>query len=149
MSIGEICNRNVVMINRESTVEEAARLMREYHVGDLVVVEEQGDRRIPVGILTDRDIVVELTATGLKADAFIVADVMSFELVSVCEDDDLLQTIETMRTKAVRRVPVVDRHGGLVGILTADDLIDVLGEMLNSLSTLVTRQQQREHKLRR
>ena len=148
MSVGEVCNRNVVIVDRQSSIEEAARLMREHHVGDLVVVEKQDERTTPVGILTDRDIVVAFDALRLKLDDFVVEDAMGSELVTAFEDDDLLQTVELMRIKGVRRVPVVDRRCALVGILTADDLIEVLAEMLNNLSALITGQGQRERKRR-
>ncbi len=148
MSVGKVCNRNVVIIDRQSSVQDAVRLMREYHVGDVVVVDEQDGKRVPVGILTDRDIVIELDAPQLKLDEFTVNDVMSWELMTVSEDDELLQVIEMMQTKKVRRAPVVNSEGVLVGILTADDLVELIGEMLTSLSKLVTRQQQRERSRR-
>ncbi len=148
MSVGKVCNRNVVIIDRQSSVQDAVRLMREYHVGDVVVVDEQDGKRVPVGILTDRDIVIELDAPQLKLDEFTVNDVMSWELMTVSEDDELLQAIEMMQTKKVRRAPVVNSEGVLVGILTADDLVELIGEMLTSLSKLVTRQQQRERSRR-
>lgn len=64
MSVGEICNREVVVADKEEDAREAARLMRQYHVGDLVVVERRGEESIPLGVVTDRDLVIEVLANA-------------------------------------------------------------------------------------
>ena len=64
MTVGELCNRAVVFAREEETVREAARRMRDMHVGDLVIVREEDGRRVPVGIVTDRDLVVGPLAAG-------------------------------------------------------------------------------------
>jgi CBS domain-containing protein len=145
MTIGEICNREVIISTRDDSVFEAAQLMRQYHVGDIIVVEQRGEDRVPVGILTDRDIVIELVAKGLDAAEISVADVMSFELVTVTENDQLPDLVQVMHEKGVRRAPVVNSDGVLVGIVTVDDLIELMAEQLNSLVGLVQRQQHREN----
>jgi CBS domain-containing protein len=147
--IGEICNREVVFVRRDETVREAARLMREYHVGDLVVVDERDGRRVPTGILTDRDIAVGIVAKHLDADALAVGDVIGPELVIVKESDGVADTIELMRTKGVRRIPVVDAGGALVGIVTADDMLDLLAEELSAIARIVSREQRREAEYRK
>jgi CBS domain-containing protein len=144
MNIGELCNREVIVANREDSVQAAAKLMREYHVGDVVVVEQRGQDRVPVGILTDRDIVVELIATEVDTKTVTVSDAMSTELLTVREDDDISDMIEQMRGKAVRRVPVVDANGALVGIVTVDDIIDVMAEQFDALVSLVHREKHHE-----
>ncbi len=143
MSIGELCNRNVVIAHKEENVLEAARLMRHYHVGDVVVLEDN-NRKLPVGILTDRDIVIELVAEQVDPESVSVGDVMSSPLLTVSESDELLNTIELMRGKGVRRAPVVDKEGELVGIITLDDLLDILAEALNDLVLLTGRERRRE-----
>ncbi len=148
MSVGEICNREVIIIGREGTIYEAAELMRKYHVGDVVVVEEKSEENIPVGILTDRDIVVLLIAPNVDLDSVTVGDVMSFELESVREEEDVMDTIKQMRSKGVRRVPVVNQRGGLEGILAVDDLIELFAEQLTDLTKLIMRGQQREYEKR-
>jgi len=100
MSIGEICNRETVFTTKDSSISQAAQLMREQHVGDLVVVEEKGGRRIPVGILTDRDLVIEILAKGVDMNAVTVGDVMSSELLTARESDGLYETLQRMRAKA-------------------------------------------------
>ena len=148
MSIGELCNRDVVFTQKDSSVQAAAQLMRTHHIGDLVVVEERDDRRVPIGILTDRDIVIEVIAEKVDMEAVAIGDVMSFDLVTVQEDDDIFDTIELMRTKGIRRVPVVDSQGGLVGILAVDDLIDLVAEMLWDVAGLIVQEQKRERRAR-
>ncbi|MFQ5937951.1 MAG: CBS domain-containing protein [Acidiferrobacterales bacterium] len=148
MSTGKLCNRDVVIVRRDSSVQEAAQLMRTHHVGDLVVVEERDGERVPVGIITDRDIVVEVIAKNVELGAVSIGDVMSFELVTVNEDDDIFDTVKLMRTKGVRRVPVVDKHGVLVGILTVDDLVDALGELMADVTGVILREQKREQRTR-
>jgi CBS domain-containing protein len=130
MSIGEVCNREVVIIDRRESVFDAAKLMREYHVGDVLVVEERDDARVPVGILSDRDLVVEVLAKALSPDAVDVGDLMSTDLLIARENDRLLDTIKSMRARGVRRIPVVDDSSALVGILALDDLIELIAEQL-------------------
>lgn len=144
MSIGEICNRDTIFTTRASSIGDAARLMREHHVGDLVVAEDKNGRRVPVGILTDRDLVVEILAKGVDMNAVNVGDIMSNELVTAREGDGIYETLQHMRAKGVRRVPVVDAGGGLVGIVSADDLLDLLADELTALARLVSREQARE-----
>lgn len=149
MPIGEICNREVVFARRDETVREAARLMREHHVGDLVVVDERDGRRVPTGILTDRDIAVGIVAKHLDPDALAIGDVMGPELLTVKETDGVAETIELMRAKGVRRIPVVDAAGALVGIVTADDMLDLLAEELSAIARIVSREQRREAEYRK
>ena len=148
MSIGEICNRETVFTTKDGSISEAAQLMRAQHVGDLVVVEEKGGRRIPVGILTDRDLVVEILAKNVDMNAVTVGDVMSSELLTARESDGLYETLQRMRAKGVRRVPVVDIDGALAGIISADDLLDLLADELSALARLLAREQARERQKR-
>jgi CBS domain-containing protein len=144
MAIGDICNREVIIAERSLPVDEAARLMRSRHVGDLVVVEKMGTRNRPVGILTDRDLVVEVMAAGAMPGSLAVGDVMGPALVTVRENDGVFETIREMRVRGVRRMPVVDRDGGLVGIVTLDDVLALLAEEIGELAKLISREQQRE-----
>lgn len=145
MSIGEFCNREVVYALRETTVVEAAKLMRSHHVGSVVVVDQIGTgKRKPVGIVTDRDIVVEVTATGLDPKTITAEDIMSSQLATVREEDTVEQTMEMMRFKGVRRLPVVDSDGGLAGIVTIDDLLELVAENLVELTRIISREQAEE-----
>jgi len=144
MTIGKVCNREVVFIHAQASIPEAARLMREYHVGDLVVIKEKTGKRVPVGIVTDRDIVLEVIAEGVSMDDVNVGDIMSDNLVTAREGDGLLDTIKVMRAKGIRRLPVVNDDNELVGILSVDDLIDLFSEQIVDLARLIAREQGRE-----
>lgn len=148
--VGEICSREVVFGTRETTVAAAAKLMRQHHVGCLVIVEElNGGKRLPVGIVTDRDIVVEVTAMGLDPQTITVGDIMGDALVTAREGEGLLETMEIMRYKGVRRLPIVGGDGQLIGIVTIDDLLEVLAEQLTELAKIVSREQAHEAAARR
>ncbi len=148
MAIGEFCNREVVFATREMSLPEAAQLMREHHVGDLVVVDEVDGKRVPVGIVTDRDMVIEVIAQSLDFNKFSVGDIMSPQLVSVPEKEGVFETIRLMRAKGVRRIPVVNQDGGLAGIVSADDMLDLLAEEMAELAKVAPREQEREAKTR-
>ena len=144
MGVGEICNREVVVTEKALSVVDAAQLMRKHHVGDLVVVEEKDGSRRPVGVVTDRDIVVEVVAAGVNPEALTVGDIMSPEVATVREGEGLFEALRYMRDKGVRRMPVVDREGALVGILTLDDLLELLAEEMAELAKLVSHERKRE-----
>ena len=144
MSIGEICNRDVVVIDKDASVQEAARLMRQFHVGALVVCDEREGRRVPLGLLTDRDIVVEVLGEGVEIGSVMVGDIMGAKLLTARESDELWETLQRMRQAGVRRLPVVDELGSLQGIVTMDDVVELLADELAQLAKLVTREQTAE-----
>jgi CBS domain-containing protein len=136
-------------VQLNSTVLEAAQLMRQHHVGDVLVVEDRGGVQVPVGIVTDRDLVVEIMAPELDQMVITVGDIMILELATVKENTGVFEAIQYMRAKGVRRLPVVDDSGGLVGILTLDDLLELLAEELLALANLVKHEQKKEVMSRR
>jgi CBS domain-containing protein len=148
MTLKTLCNREVLVAYQENTLLDAAVLMRKYHAGDVVIVEERNGLRYPVGIVTDRDIVIEVIAQGLAIDAVTIGDLMCHELVLAQEDDDLLDAIQLMRQKGVRRLPVVDKNGVLAGILTVDDLIELIAEQLQAMAGLIGKEQTLEKQYR-
>ena len=148
MNISDICTVQTLSCSRDETVQGAAFLMRKHHVGDLVVVDGSDDTAIPVGIVTDRDIVVSVVALGLDPASLQVGDIMSDDLLTCREEDDVYQTIEHMRVRGIRRVPVVNRHGGLAGIVSADDLLEFLAEEMGDLSRISGSQQAVERRAR-
>jgi CBS domain-containing protein len=149
MTMGQVCNREVVFIHAQASIPEAARLMREHHVGDLVVIKEKSGKRVPVGIVTDRDIVLEVIAEGVGMNDVNVGDIMSDNLVTARESDGLLDTIKVMRAKGIRRLPVVNDDNELAGILSVDDLIDLFSEQIVDLARLIAREQGREKAVRK
>lgn len=149
MPIGDVCIRDVVVASKETTAREAARLMSENHVGNLVVVEGIGGQRVPVGIVTDRDIVRNVVAEGLDASLFTLGDLMARDLVTVREDQGVFECMQQMRINGIRRMPVVELTGGLVGIISLDDLIQLLAEEMSELAKVIVREQARETAMRR
>ena len=120
MAIGDLCRRQVVTCPPEATLGDAAKLMRAQHVGSIVVCDEG---RRPVGILTDRDIVVEVLAADLDPRTVKVGEVMSRNPATALEDDELTWALKVMRDHGVRRLPVVKAGGQLAGIVALDDLL--------------------------
>lgn len=149
MSAGEYCNREVVVAAKTDSIREVIGLMRQQHTGDVVVVEKQGDLSVPLGILTDRDIVVEILGENVDLDSVNVGDVMSDELVTVGEDIKFIDAIKRMKTAGVRRMPVVNDRGGLVGILTVDDVLALIAEEMDDIVSLISREQKKERKQRK
>jgi signal-transduction protein with cAMP-binding, CBS, and nucleotidyltransferase domain len=148
MKIEDICSRVVVVGLPATSVHEAARLLRENHVGALVVIDSR-DRSRPKGIVTDRDMVVEVLAMGVNADKLTVADIMTRDIVTANSGDDVFETIRMMHSKGVRRVVVVDDAGSLVGIASLDDLLELVAAGLTGLSGAIMGSRSREQELRR
>ncbi len=148
MKTADICNAEVVTVGTHDSLRDAAALMRQHHVGDVVVVDRSGGYLAPLGILTDRDIVVEVVAEGVELDDVTVGDAMTGELITAGEDDELLSTLERMREYAVRRLPVINDKGVLVGIVTLDDIIGLLAKQLTEVWALIVRERRHEVELR-
>lgn len=110
--------------------------------------EQPNGERIPVGIITDRDIVVSVIALGLDPSSLLVGDIMTDDLLTTSEDDDVYETIERMRFRGIRRVPVVNKAGGLTGIVSVDDLLEFLAEEMGELSRISSHQQAHEKRAR-
>ena len=139
MSIGEFCTREVVVAEKNIGMVALAQLMRKYHVGDVVIVEKHVDRMLPLGIVTDRDIVVELIAEEVDLESVTAGDMMSTDLITAKQKDGLWDTLQLMRSQGIRRLPVVSEEGFLEGILTVDDLIELLADELVILAKIAGR----------
>ena len=148
MLIGEACNREVVVMTPEESVLEAARLMRDQHVGSIVVADKPDGERCPLGVLTDRDVVIEIVAREVNPDDVTVRDALTGELTTLNEGDGLLDGLRQMRDKGVRRAPVINDHGGLVGIITLDDILELVAEQVMDIASLVNRGQRKERQAR-
>jgi len=149
MNAGEICSRIVVVGESKMSVREAAKLMRDHHIGALVVTEGAPESRRPIGILTDRDLVVEVLAADVDYRAFTVGDIMSERPVTSRESAGLFEMIAQMRSAGVRRLIVVDADEHLLGIIAMDDLIPVLAEEMSALAQAIRVEQRREAQRRR
>ena len=148
MNAGEICNREVVIAYRDISVPEAAKLMREHHVGSLVVVVDRLSERVPVGILTDRDLALAVIAKEVDPRSVDVGEVMSTELFTVRESDAIPDVLRLMRERGVRRIPVLTHSGALAGIVTIDDVLDIVAEELGELVRAIARERVRETRVR-
>ena len=144
MNVGNICNHNVAVVDPATSVSEAAALMRQQHVGDLIVVEHRSGVPVPVGILTDRDIVVGVVAKSVAADTVTVGDAMSSGPLLVYEHDGLELALREMRRRGVRRVPVVGERGELVGVLSVDDVVEHLARQLGDVAGIIRLEQDTE-----
>jgi len=134
MSAGEVCSRKVTTAYRGTLVSDAARLMREQHVGCLVIVEQADPGRVVVGILTDRTIVTEAVAKELDSRLIAVREIMTTDVVTAREQDSVLDLLELMRRKRIRRIPVTGPQNLLIGIVTLDDLLEVLAEEMQAMA---------------
>ncbi|MEY4195526.1 MAG: hypothetical protein RLZZ226_1894 [Pseudomonadota bacterium] len=148
MSVGLFCNRDTAIAQRGDSILEAARLMRQWHVGCLIVVERDDRGVRPVGIVTDRDLVIEVLAANLEPDAVTVGDLIGAELLTARERDGLWETLRRMQSRGVRRIPVVDADGYLAGILTQDDVLEILVGELSDMVKIPERERTEEHRHR-
>jgi CBS domain-containing protein len=131
-------------VQGDANLVECARLMREHHVGSLIVLDETGRRAHPAGVLTDRDIVVGPLAAGLDAGTLKAAEVMATPLASVRDDDDILDVLARMREHGSRRLAVLDARKQLVGVVSLDDLLDALARQIDALVNVVRAEQGKE-----
>jgi CBS domain-containing protein len=145
MRAGELCIREVYLARREDPLAAAATEMRRRHIGALVVVEASGKAVRPIGILTDRDIVCGQLARSADLFCLNVGDVMTADPTTVDEDDELTETIKRLAAASVRRAPVVNSSGDLVGILSLDDLLPAVAQELSALAVLIGTQSRLEH----
>ena len=134
------CVRDVVTVTRGTTIAAAAALMRKHHIGALVVTEERRGARVPTGMLTDRDIVVEVVAAGLDARAITVGEIVQRPIVTVAADATRVEIARAMSIHGVRRMPVVDAAGALAGIVTLDDMLIELAAPLVAVGELPARE---------
>jgi len=136
MNVGTICQRLVITVSRSDEVVAAAQLMRSKHVGYLVVVEPvSGGGSRPVGVLSDRDIVIAVVAREVDPRTLRVGDIMTPEPATVGESESVEEALRTMRQFGVRRLPVVNPHGELCGIVAVDDVLKVVaGDALDIVS---------------
>jgi CBS domain-containing protein len=147
MAVGDVCSREVVVVFRNDTVADACRLMREHHIGSVVVVNDER-RNAPIGVLTDRDVAIGVVALGLDAETTLVEAALRPGLVAVAETAEVRKAVALMRDQGVRRLPVVDAAGRLVGIVAADDLLDLLAGEISDLAVMVSRGMTREQRER-
>jgi CBS domain-containing protein len=123
----------VAVVEPETTALVVAQLMRTHHIGALIVVDAHEKSR-PVGIVTDRDLVLELMAEGLDPAVFTAGDIMSVDLVLATPDMDAMDAVQLMKTHRLRRLVIADDAGRLVGIATMEDVLELLTRELANLA---------------
>lgn len=149
MRISDICTNEVVCCGPDTTALEAARLMRSKHVGDVVVVNDVEKERVPVGVVTDRDLAIEVLGNGREAAIMPLSGLVRTPVVIAADYEDVHAALERMRAHGVRRMPVVDDGGALVGIVTLDDLLAALLADMHALLETTGKAQRREQTTRR
>lgn len=149
MSIKALCTRDIIAVGRDDSVSKAAALMRQNHIGDVLVVEKKHDVMVPVGIVTDRDVVVEIVAPGLDPKVITVGDIMLPVIFTINENDGIFDAIRLMSDKGVRRLPVIKKDGSLTGIITLDDLLLLMSKEFCSFANLLNKEQRVEAEKRR
>lgn len=149
MLLKDICVLDVACCTRDLSILGAARMMRQQHTGDLIVVDTDDDERTPVGIITDRDIVVDVLAQGGDPSKISVGDVMTSRLAIASGSEDVSQALSRMREHGVRRMPIVDDEGSILGIVTLDDLLKLHVEAGAALLEVISKEQTRENRTKR
>jgi len=149
MLLSSFCILEVACCTPRATALEAAHLMRKRHTGDLVVMEDDQERSEPLGVITDRDIVIEVLAKGLDPSTTLVGSIMRKPVVIAHESEDSAETLERMKAHGVRRMPVVGSRGKLVGIVTADDILKRVAVEIDALVDVVARERREEERARR
>jgi CBS domain-containing protein len=150
MDVAQLFSRDCVTVRESDEVTEAARLMRERHVGYLVVVEPDfaGSTARPIGVLTDRDIVIGIVAREVNPRTVLVRDIMTRNPVVLRSADLLPTALQEMRRIGVRRMPVVGKLGELLGVLSIDDVLDALSAELANLAGAIRNEQRFEKAMR-
>jgi len=143
----DFATTTVTVAEPETTALAMAQLMRRHHVGALVIVDAL-QKSCPLGIVTDRDLVLALMAEGLDPDIFTAGDIMSAELVLASPEMDAMDAVQLMRTHRLRRLVVADEAGQLAGIVTLEDLLELLTRELAALTAGVIGSRDREFEQR-
>lgn len=147
LSLREVATAIVAVVEPENSALTAAQLMRKHHVGSLVVVDATEQTR-PVGIVTDRDLVLAVMAEGLDPALFTVGDIMTVDLVCARPETDVMAAVELMRRHRLRRLVVRDENERLVGLAAMEDLLEVLAREVVALSEAMRGARDREFKHR-
>ncbi|MEO8101774.1 MAG: CBS domain-containing protein [Betaproteobacteria bacterium] len=146
--LSTLCKIPVQIASREMTITAAAQRMREGHAGALVVVDDDAVSPKPIGIVTDRDIVVAIVALDLDPNVFLLDDLLNRTLVVAKGDQDIREALALMNSKGVRRLPVVNKAGVLMGIVALDDLIAEIARDLTQVTSVIEREITTELELR-
>ncbi|HEU4602447.1 MAG TPA: CBS domain-containing protein [Steroidobacteraceae bacterium] len=148
MNVGQHCKRAVVSIPHQTDVVQVAKLMRAEHIGFVIVYREGDEQRRPIGVVTDRDIVLEVLAKDVNPHSLTAEDIMTRQPLVAEEADELSDALQAMRLAGIRRVPVVDDRGGLSGILAIDDALDLVTGLMCDIAGSIRNEQKHEWRAR-
>ena len=144
MNVSRIYTRSLIAAQRSNSLQKAAALMRLHHVGALLVTDDEPNSDRALGIITDRDLVVQVIADGIALEKRTIGDVMTQGISTISETSDVHEAIEVMRSNGIRRLAVVDEHGTLLGVLSFDDVIDAIAVELSGLADSIRSERERE-----
>ncbi|QDT86142.1 CBS domain-containing protein [Gimesia chilikensis] len=137
MTAGRICTREVDLVDQNESVQVAAERMNSRNVGTLIVLDEESH---PIGMLTDRDLALRVVGKGRDAIETTIADIMTRFPCSISEDTSIEAALTKMRSGGFRRLPVVDQEGKLIGVLTLDDILELLCEEFTEIGKLIQKE---------
>jgi CBS domain-containing protein len=137
ITVEQVCVHTVVTIQHDLPIMQCAKIMHDEQVGSLIITEVRDGLRLPIGILTDRDITIKVVAFALDPHVFTARDIMAQPLVTARMDESLVSVLTRMQLHGVRRVPVVSQAGALLGILEADDIWEIFAEEVDSLERIM------------
>lgn len=136
MSLRQYCDNEVSLLTQDSSILEAAQVMRKNHVGEVIIVEHQKAKTIPLGIVTDRDLVIEIMAMEVDVEKINLGSIMCFELITVSDDTSLNDALEIMQINGIRRAPVIDGSGALIGLINIESILKILTQDMTKLLKL-------------
>lgn len=139
MTIGTHCKHSVITASKNTSVFDAVKLMKKNNIGNIVIVDDRNGG-IPVGILTDRDVAIKIVADEVDPRTLTAGDAMSQDLLVLQEHQHIQEAIDMMCAKGVRRAPIVDKNNKIIGITTVDDLILLLANELGGVAKLIGKQ---------
>ena len=130
MSLKPLMSKEITSLPSTATVLDAAKFMTDMNVGSVIIMKDD----IPSGILTDRDIVAKVLAQGKDPRNMGIGEIMRVPVVTISEDRDIIDATKLMANHAIRRLPVVDTSGKLVGVISLDDVLILLGQEMQNIA---------------
>jgi len=140
MTIESIATREVVMISESVALNKAAELMKDHNIGAIIVIKDKNTSKTPCGIITDRDIMIKWLEKGIDNQALTVGQVMSQDLLTIKQNQSILDAISALSEKGVRRAPVINQAGEVIGIISIDDIFVLLAKEMDAISKIAQKQ---------
>jgi predicted transcriptional regulator len=145
MFISNVCTNHVQTCTPDASILQVAQQMRRANVGDVVIVEDRNGEPVPIGVVTDRDLVIHIMAKNLNPNDISVTSLPLRKLITAYEGEQLEVATQRMRWSGVRRIPLVDSGGALIGIICLDDIVKSLASTLEQVLCIGRNQVLEEH----